>query len=684
MRSPTGWSGGYWFRVVWIAVGLLAPAAQAANGPGAMVAQTRPKQGLPQANEALSQGLQQARRRFRQAQARHIDSLQALVQAHPQADTVRVKLLLNLADEMEAFDVRAAGPVIREAVTLARQVRYRDLLAEALLDLADYHIALTDYPAATARLRESRAEFRQVQDVGGQMRILNRQAIIADRQGRYVEALGYCYRARAMGSTGNERRFHTTLTIQTASIYTRLGEYTNARTLLLAALRVSRIHDYPDRINLIFNELGELSRHQGKWAAARRYYQQSLIVSHQINDLPDVLATELNLAEVEQHQGHYGRALRLGYGVLHRAQLASLVSLIPRAQVVLAQASLRNGWPDSAIWYARQGWEGSQRMRFQAGIRDASQVLAVATAQRGQFAEAYRAQQRVTVYNDSLNGADVSRRINALQFNQELQQQRGRYRQLSQQRELERLRTQRNMLLLSGLLVLAVLVGGGLLWRYRRQQARETALRTRLAANLHHDVGTLLSQISLQSSQLQEGLADATSQREQLGQISEASRSAIRQLNDVVWSLDAHNDHLPDLLARMRDYAHDVLGNAGLEVVFEAPASLPQQRLPVLLRRNLYLIYKEALHNVLKHARAATRVTIELRILDSGRLVLSISDDGQTEVVPVPESALPYHRRTAHGLRNISQRAAAVGGEATAGSGPGGFRLRVQIPLSSG
>jgi len=639
---------------------------------------------------ALSARDQQAREQFRRAQLRGIDSVRALVRAHPQQDTTRVKLLTNLSDIIEDYDVRAAGPVCREALRLARQLRYRDFVAETLIDLADYHIALAEYPAAVASIGQARAGFRQLRDVGGEMRCLNRLATIAAQQGRYAVALKHCYQAMALGSTGNERRFHTTLGIQTGGIYTRMGEYDKARTFLLAALRIGRLHDYPDRNNLALNALGELSQRQRQWYAARRYYQQSLAVSRQLGDLPDLLTTQLNLAEVNDQQGRYAAALSLGYQVLRQAQTASLLPLIPRAQVVLARASLGSGRPDSAIWYGRRGWEASRQMRFVEGLRDASQVLAAAYARHGDFARAYQSQQRVTAYNDSLTGAEVTRRTAALQFNQALSQQQAQIRLLTQQQELDRLREQRRVAGAASLALLALLGGGGLLWQYRRRQhRRETALRNRLAADLHDDVGTLLSQISLQSGLLQEGLTDAAGQRRQLGQIFEASRSAVRQLNDVVWSLDAHNDLLPDLLDRMRDYAQEVLGAAGLEVEFELAAAVPTQHLPLLVRRNLYLIYKESLHNILKHAAGATRVQVRIG-LEPGRpacLTLEVHDNGREAAAPPVAAGPPppaYLRRSGHGLRNIQARAQALGGTATSGPDAAGFRVCVVVPLRVG
>ncbi len=618
-----------------------------------------------------------------QPSTRHIDSLQALLRAHPQVDSVRIELLNDLGDEIMEVDKGAAGHTRREAVRLARRVGYRDFLAEALLNLADYHIALAQYDSARAPLEESGREFARLHDLGGQMRNLDRLARMADQQGRLAEALDYCLRGMAISSTGNERRFHTSLKIHAASLYTRLGEFGPARQYLREALAVARHHDYPDRINRIMAELGELNRAQGHWAEARHFYGLSIAVSKLIAvaDQGTVRTVHFRLADVTERLGDHAAALPLARAALHEAAEAHDVLLVPQLLALLGRTWLHQGHPDSALAYAERSRQASAQAQSVEGLRAAYEVLALAHAARGSWAAAYQDQRRFDTYNDSLNGADVSRRTAALRFNNAAAQHRAELLLLNQQDELARLRRQR---LAAGLLVAALLAGLGsaaLLWRYRqRQHRREMTLRNRLAADLHDDVGTLLSQIALQSGLLQEGLADAPSQRQQLGEITEASRSAVRQLNDVVWSLDAHNDHLPDLLDRMRDYAYEVLGLAGLEATFDFPATLPDQRLSVLLRRNLYLIYKESLHNVLKHAASATAVAVSLRYVASSlpQLVLEVRDNGQGN--PDAETG----RRSGHGLRNMATRAAAMGGAATAGPvAGGGFRVQVAVPLAN-
>ena len=621
------------------------------------------------------------------SQPQRLDSVRALLAAHPHPDTVRVELLTKLADEIAVTDVRAAGPTRRAACALARRVANPDFLDEVLLDLADYHIALAQYDSARPLLREAQRLFTRQYDLGGQMRCLGRRARIADQQGRLAQALAYCLRAMAMSSTGDQRRFHTSLKIHAASIYTRLGEYATANMHLREALAVARRHEYPDRINLIMGELGELARRQGQWATARRYYNLSIAVSRQIviTDQATVRTVRYHLADVTERLGDHAAARALARAALHEAAAAHDVLRVPLLLALLGRAWLPLQ-PDTALAYAERSRQASARAQSAEGLRAAYEVLSLAHAARRNWSAAYQAQRQFDAYNDRLNGADVSRRTAALRFNYAAAQHRAELLLLNQRAELARLRRQR---LAAGLLALALLAGVGgaaLLWRYRRQQRRrETDLRNALAADLHDDVGTLLDQIAQQSSRLQDGLADTTSQRQQLGELTEASRSAVRQLNDVLWSLDPHNDRLPDLLGRMRDYAHEVLGAAGIGATFDFAADLPDQHLSVLLRRNFYLVFKESLHNVLKHAPAATIVAVSLRYVASSlpQLVLEVRDNGPA-AAPGPAGVGHVAQPPGYGLRNMAARAEAMGGAAIAGPvAGGGFRVQVAVPLAA-
>ena len=614
----------------------------------------------------------------------------ARLQAHPQLDSTRVQLLTTLADTIEVRDVRAARAARVATVALARQVAYRDYLAEALLNLADYHVQLTQYDSAATFLRASGQAFSALHDLGGEVRYLGRLGRIADQQGRFVASLDYTFRALALANDGDTRRFNTSLKIQLATTYAQVGDYAEARKYLREALQTSYHWDYPDRINLALGVLGEVCRQQHQWVAARDNFQRSIAISRRLGNQPHVLAMQLNLARLAEDQGQYAAAATQAWQVLFHARAAHLPLLPPPAQALLARVALHQQAIAEAVAYGRQSLAASQQAHLLVGIREASAVLADAYTAQHAYGSALAALRQYNAANDSLTGEATRRRTAVLQFGQQQREQQAQIRLLTQQnrlqvqtQELARLRGQRQLIGLGALMLLLLLLAGGALWQYRRRQAqRDAQLRSQIAADLHDDVGSLLSQISLQSSLLQEGLVDAAGQRQQLGQLSEASRSAVRQLNDVVWNLDAHNDALPQLLDRLRDYAHEVLAPAGIEVAVEAPATLPDLRLSLLLRRNFYFIYKEALHNVLKHATGTPRVQVKLA-LEASRLLLEISNEAAPALVPANGHAAPAHqRRSGHGLRNIGQRAVAVGGIAVCGPLPeGGFCVRVQLPV---
>ncbi|MGI4865968.1 MAG: tetratricopeptide repeat protein [Janthinobacterium lividum] len=613
----------------------------------------------------------------------------ALVQAHPQPDTVRAVLLDRLAEAQAAQDLRASYPTHLAALQLAFQLPYSQIRAEMLLALADYHTQLAQYDSAAHYLPAAEQQFRLDHNQGGVARCLIRLGRITEQQGRYAASLSYNLQALELANTGNSRRFRTSAQIQLGKLYAQVGDYTAAHTYLVAAQRAAEHYDYPDRLNLALGELGEVSRQQRQWVAARKYYTQSIAISRRIGEQSSELAMQLNLVRLAEAQGQYATARTAAEQVLARMEAAHQVLLVPLAQALLARLLLRQGQAAQAITYAIRSQQASQLLRLPTGVREASAVLVQAYTQRHDYRLALAALRRYNASNDSLAGETVRRRIAVLQLGQQQREQQAQIRLLTQQnrlqtqtQELAQLRAQRELIGLSALTMLALLLAGGALWQYRRRQARhEAQLRSQIAADLHDDVGTLLSQISLQSSLLQEGLVDAAGQRQQLGQLSEASRSAVRQLNDVVWNLDAHNDALPQLLDRLHDYAHEVLAPAGIAVAVEAPATPPDLRLSLLLRRNFYFIYKEALHNILKHATGTPHVRVRLA-LEAGRLLLEISNDAAPVLVPAGNAAPTHQRRSGHGLRNIGQRAAAVGGTAECGPLPaGGFRVSVQLPL---
>ncbi|NII27573.1 hypothetical protein HB364_20995 [Pseudoflavitalea sp. X16] len=197
------------------------------------------------------------------------------------------------------------------------------------------------------------------------------------------------------------------------------------------------------------------------------------------------------------------------------------------------------------------------------------------------------------------------------------------------------------------LVVAAIAAIAWLIVRYRIRQVKKIQyLRTRIASDLHDDVGSSLVRITV--------LADAgkrdvltTDIAEQLGTISGISRGAISTMKDVVWSIDARNDTMDGMIQYMQEHLHNMLTPANIDFELNHTGITQQEKLTMEFRQHVYLIFKEAINNVVKHA-GATRVQVELHKAN-GYFIMQIKDDG----TGLREKKF----NSGHGLYNMQLRA---------------------------
>ncbi|MBP7866242.1 MAG: hypothetical protein KA419_09855 [Acidobacteria bacterium] len=227
-------------------------------------------------------------------------------------------------------------------------------------------------------------------------------------------------------------------------------------------------------------------------------------------------------------------------------------------------------------------------------------------------------------------------------------------------------------------IALAVLAAGGLIFvPLRARLARRLEMervRTRIATDLHDDIGSSLSQIAILSEVAVRKLpADPDAAVETLGQVTETSRSLVDAMSDIVWAINPARDRFSDLIHRMRRFANDLFGDDGIEHRFEAPATDGDLPLGADVRRQVFLVFKECLHNVVKHS-GAERVEIVIA-LRHHRLELEVRDDGRGFD---PGGRSDDH---GHGLRNLRKRAQEAGGRLEVRSRPGeGTTVRLAVP----
>jgi len=186
--------------------------------------------------------------------------------------------------------------------------------------------------------------------------------------------------------------------------------------------------------------------------------------------------------------------------------------------------------------------------------------------------------------------------------------------------------------------------------RYRLQRLLEMErMRTRIAGDLHDEVGSMLSGLAMQAEimELDQGKTDV----KRLHRISEISRLTLSKMRDVVWSIDSRRDQVKDLLDRMRENAEEMLTPRDIIFRFDLGELPLEKKLPVDERQHLFLFYKEAITNVAKHANATT-VTIRFGQFGD-HFELSVHDNGTSSTTNLPSSGF--------GMQNLEMRAKKLG-----------------------
>ena len=201
--------------------------------------------------------------------------------------------------------------------------------------------------------------------------------------------------------------------------------------------------------------------------------------------------------------------------------------------------------------------------------------------------------------------------------------------------------------------------------------------RARIARDIHDDLGSGLTRIMLLSESARSELPPASAASVDVESIRRAADDLTRAMDEIVWAVDPRHDSLDSLVGYIGSTAQEFLKTANLRFRLEAPGQLPAWPLTAECRHSLFLAFREALHNVIRHAQAQTvRVVFAV---EENAFTLTIEDDGRG-FDPTTTVSRPGGGR---GLHHMQDRLAELGGTCHLTSFPGqGTRVTFRIPVT--
>jgi two-component system sensor histidine kinase UhpB len=305
---------------------------------------------------------------------------------------------------------------------------------------------------------------------------------------------------------------------------------------------------------------------------------------------------------------------------------------------------------------------------------DATKALSDVYKQQNDYKNSLKYLTQSLVYKDSIDIANQKKTMADMLVKYETDKKDKAIQLLNTQKELSDKKLSRNRLIIlfgSSIIILLVIIGLILRMQNRiRQRLKEVQMRNQIASDLHDDVGSSLSSILLLSNMAAD-FGSTPTEKNILGKIGDHTKEVIDKMADIVWTMKPGNDEGVSIKEKLEKLGLLINEISGIEVNTAISDKLESTKLDMNMRKNIFLLCKEAMNNIVKHANA-TCINFSLAIVQQN-IIITINDNGKG----FDKATTPAN----NGTETMLQRAIDCNGTCVIESVPGiGTKVLVTIP----
>lgn len=600
------------------------------------------------------------------------------------ADSLRIVQKLQLAMDTSGLDIETGHRYFNEALDMARASGSKYLYADILLQEAVQFFQEAKYEASIGGLIES---IRFFDDAGARLkeaRCYANLGLVYQYVGKYSEGLKSLFSGLrvAQGQAGSEDvigSFYSNISLA----YKSLGDFDNALTYAMKAAKNNL--DAKDTVDLAknYNTIGEIYKEKEKLDKSIDYFKKAVVMHRLVGSESNAISSTSNLANVyldknELDSALYYKSQTIAYAIAHKkTEFAYYCNTITAYGYMLAASG--------RIKEAKEYVQGCLSCRpllpdygfainYYSFLYQYYKII-------GRNDLALENLERLKDVKDTVNVAsrkfENQRIAIRYEFDTKAKEDSLTYQLRISKQEIATATYKNRMYLL--LVALLVISGGAVaIIRYLRKIQNEKrmreleTMRTSIASDLHDDIGSTLSSIQIISSMALQQCDSNQLLKQSVNQISELSDKVSDGIREIVWSVNPAHDKLSSIIDMMRKLAAEVLGPNDIGFKFTQNIKDGERQLTPQQRKDLLMIFKEALNNARKYS--GTRQVDITVIQDGATLRLQIKDYGNGFDM---EKVLK-----GNGLNNMKRRAEAIQAEFSVHSRPGnGTFLCLKLPL---
>ncbi len=535
-----------------------------------------------------------------------------------------------------------AIPNFEKAIPLFKKIGDNLSAAGQTLNLGNSYLSLGNYKMAAQKHLEALNIFEQLGNKHGISFCYNSLANSFTELKQYSQAVKYFEKSYALKKELGDKRGMGTAQSGLADVYFGMKDYNKAvqyyQNAIAVAIDMKNIQDEkPIHLGL------------GKAYAALKDYKKAESSFNRYKALALQVKDSSGVAEAD----------------------AAIISLkVPETDTLTTAAQVTKD--------AEQMKKGLVLFQLQGDLRrqaSSYESLANFYVKNKDFENALLYTNKYHAATDSLRNTDLQLQVLKMEEGYTSAKKESEIRLLKKDQELQQQKLGRQKVLMFGSVILALLALGSiwlLVGRNRlKQKMKELELRNQIAADLHDEVGSSLSSINL-LSQMASQPGNEAAQKNILERMSVNARETMEKMSDLVWTIKPEEAEGSNLKQRMERFAYEICTAKSIALQLQLD-KLDTKDLNMEQRKNMYLIFKEALNNAVKYSGTA-------------KVYISAVNGGNLLTMIVKDEGKGFDKRmiqTGNGLVNIQNRAKGVGGVLEIDSGPGlGTTIKLVMPLN--
>lgn len=604
--------------------------------------------------------------------AQKSDSLESVLQK-TKADSTKTLLLSLLADELTKSDPAKSIKTARTGLLLATQLGFEKgifenynslasaLRGQALFDSAVFYFHHA-YATAVSRkdvagqaevcsslghcfMRKSEMDSarhylekgldlaKRIKDYRTEAGIYNNYGNVFMEESNFQKALDYFVMAARLYENRLADAYGQCLVLSNiGNVEYRLGNYDQALEYARQSMTIARNKSFTSSVGYAHKLLGRIYRKQKKYDQALDEYTLGQKVYRTLGDTRSVAEILQNIGNIyfdkEQHRNalqNYLQSLALSKNISSKQLIAYAYSCIGEAYMALKKN-------DAALKYLDSARMAAQSIGNQYLVMENYTAMSAAYEAKGDYKKALAVHQQLVQLKDSITRSENRALAEETQAKYELERKEAQIALLEKDQELKTLAIGRHRAIQAGAavaFVLAIIIAVLLINRYRignrvKRLAEIEGVRNTIARDLHDDIGSTLSTINIISKLAIQENPNGSSIH--FRRIAEQSSLMMENMTDMVWSINPVNDSLDKVVVKMKVFTSEILEPKNIGYHFSDDESLKGISMDADKRKNLFLIFKEAINNAAKYSGATK---IEITLQQTGKkLKMTVVDNG--------------------------------------------------------